>query len=258
MIKLVATDMDGTLLDGKGKLPRQFGEIFKLLQQKGILFAVASGRQYFTLLENFKEVADKMLFIAENGTYVAYQGKELAVHPLKREIAHELIKEARALGVNIILATSKGAYLESSEEAFVREVGKYYVKHEIVQDLLEIEGDILKVTICDMRGAEAHSYLAFKKFSNEAQICIAGEIWIDMMANGINKGTAICDIQKQLGITFEETMVFGDYLNDLEMLQNAYHSYAMANAHPKLKEVARFMAKSNVENGVIEKIKEII
>ena len=58
MIKLVATDMDGTLLDGKGKLPRQFGEIFKLLQQKGILFAVASGRQYFTLLENFKEVAD--------------------------------------------------------------------------------------------------------------------------------------------------------------------------------------------------------
>lgn len=257
-VKLIATDMDGTLLDGKGKLPKEFYDIFSSLQRKEIIFCVASGRQYFTLLENFNEIANQMLFIAENGTYVAYQGKELAIHPLEKEIAHELIKEGRALGVDIILATSRGAYLESDHEPFVREVAKYYVKHEIVEDLLEIEGDILKVTICDMRGAEAHSYSAFKKFSDRAQICIAGDIWIDMMANGVNKGTAIHDIQKKLGITFEETMVFGDYLNDLEMIQSGYYSYAMENAHPKLKEEARFIAKSNVENGVIEKIKEII
>lgn len=258
MIKLIATDMDGTLLNSKGQLPGEFATVFEELQEKGILFAAASGRQYFTLLENFKTVCDKILFIAENGTYVVYKGKELAVHPLKREIAHELIKRARELGVDIVLATSKGAYLESTQEKFVNEVSKYYIKYDIVEDLLNVEGDILKVTICDFKGAETHSYLAYQDYVHKVQICIAGEIWLDMMANGVNKGIAIKDIQEQLGIAYDETAVFGDYLNDLEMLQSAYYSYAMANAHPKLKEIARFNAKSNDENGVIEKIKEII
>lgn len=258
MIKLIVTDMDGTLLNSKGELPQNFYEVFKKLQAKNIIFAAASGRQYFTLLENFKPICDEMLFIAENGTYIVYKGEELAIHPLKKEIAHKLIKRGRELGVEIVLATSKGAYLESSDKKFVSEVSKYYVKCEIVEDLLEIEGDILKVTICDFRGAEKCSYPAYQEFAHEAQICVAGEIWLDMMARDVNKGMAIRDIQEKLAISYEETMVFGDYLNDLEMLQNAYYSYAMENAHPLLKEVAHFKAKSNDENGVIETIKENI
>ena len=77
-----------------------------------------------------------------------------------------------------------------------------------------------------------------------------------MMAKGVNKGLAISEIQKLLNIKQEETMVFGDYLNDLEMMQNAYHSYAMENAHSDLKKVARFIAKSNDDNGVVRAIKE--
>ncbi len=258
MIKLIATDMDGTLLNSKGQLPEDFFEVFKQLQSKNILFAAASGRQYFTLLENFKPVSEEMLFIAENGTYVVYKGEELAVHPLDKVVAHKLIKHARQLGVDIVLATSNGAYLESAEKQFISEVSKYYVKYEIVEDLLQVEGDILKVTLCDFKGAETHSYPAYKEFEDEVQICVAGEIWLDIMTKGMNKGVAICDIQKKLAIGHEETMVFGDYLNDLEMLQNAYYSYAMENAHPQLKKIARFRAKSNDESGVIEKIKEII
>ena len=258
MIRLIATDMDGTLLNSKRELSPHFYEVFKALKKKNIVFAAASGRQYFTLLENFKEVADDMLFIAENGTYIVYKGKELMIHPLEREIAHELIERGREIGVDIVLATSRGAFIESKDELFVKEVSKYYVKKQIVDDLLQVEGDILKVTICDFKGAESHSYEAFKELGHKAQITVAGEIWLDMMTNGVNKGTAIKDIQHKLDITYNETMVFGDYLNDLEMLESAYHSYAMANAHPKVKEVARFIAKSNDEEGVLEKIKEVI
>lgn len=258
MIRLIDTDMDGTLLNSKGELSPQFHEVFNDLKAKNILFAAASGRQYFTLVENFKEVADEMLFIAENGTYIAYKGEELAVYPLERKLAHELIKRGRALGLYIILATSKGAFIESEDEAFNKEVSKYYIKNQIVEDLLQIEGDILKVTICDFEGAEQNSYKAYKDLSHEVQICVAGEIWLDMMANGVNKGRAIQEIQNKMNISYDETMVFGDYLNDLEMLKSAYHSYAMANAHPQVKEIARFIAKSNDEEGVIEKIKEVI
>lgn len=260
VIKLIATDMDGTLLNSKGELSPEFYKVFEQLKQKGILFAVASGRQYFTLLDNFQQIKDEILFIAENGTYVAYKEKELAVHALNREVAHKLIKKGRSLGkdVFIILATSQGAFVESQEERFLHEVKKYYVKHRGVEDLLQVEGDVLKVTLCDFRGAESHSYKAYKEWDDQVQMSVAGDIWLDIMPKGINKGRAIKDIQDKLGITYEQTMVFGDYLNDLEMFDNAYHSYAMANAHPLLKERARYITKSNDENGVIDKIKEII
>ena len=78
------------------------------------------------------------------------------------------------------------------------------------------------------------------------------------MDKGVNKGLAIKEIQDKLGISYEETMVFGDYLNDLEMMDYAYHSYAMENAHDDLKKVSRYIAKKNTEDGVIEKIKEVI
>lgn len=250
--------MDGTLLNSHGELPAHFARVLKKLQKRNILFAIASGRQYFTLLENFKAYQESLLFIAENGTFIAYKGQELAVHPLEKDIAHRLISRGRELGVELVLATSKGAYLESKNERFLKEVAKYYVKHEVVEDLFTIEGDILKVTVCDFRGAEQYSLPYYQEFAKEAQICIAGEIWLDMMANGVNKGRAIEDIQDRLGITYHETMVFGDYLNDVEMLQSAYYSYAMENAHPKLKKIARFITKSNDDNGVLEKIQEIV
>ena len=53
-------------------------------------------------------------------------------------------------------------------------------------------------------------------------------------------------------------MAFGDYLNDIEMIENAHYSYAMENAHPKLKEVSKFIAKSNDENGVVQAIRETV
>ena len=61
-----------------------------------------------------------------------------------------------------------------------------------------------------------------------------------------------------LDIKYEETMVFGDQLNDVEMMKSAYHSYAMENANEHLKQIARFRAKRNTENGVVDKIKEVI
>jgi len=65
-------------------------------------------------------------------------------------------------------------------------------------------------------------------------------------------------LQEKFGVSFEQTMAFGDYLNDLELLQKAHYSYAMANAHPEVKKVARFIAKSNDENGVVEVLSELV
>ena len=75
---------------------------------------------------------------------------------------------------------------------------------------------------------------------------------------GINKGIAIQQVQKLLHISPRECAAFGDYLNDLEMMSSVYYSYAMANAHPKIKEIANFRAPSNTEHGVMVTIQEFI
>ena len=95
------------------------------------------------------------------------------------------------------------------------------------------------------------------KFPN-LYIAKSGKHTIDINSNSFNKGIALEIIQNKLGIKYEETMVFGDFLNDYEMMDKAYYSYAMENAHPKLKQKARFVAPKNTDNGVIKVIKEVV
>ena len=257
MIKLIATDMDGTLLKSNNEIQDGFYDVFHKLKEKDIIFAAASGRQYYNLLEKFKGLDNNMMFIAENGTFVVYRGEELIVNSLDKEIALELIKVGRTIENSyIILCGKNSAYIESRDKRLIKQTEKYYARYEVVEDLTKVEDDILKVTICDFSGSEGNSNKYFDDYRDKAQICVSGEIWLDMMAKGVNKGLAIKKIQEKLGIKHEETMVFGDYLNDLEMMGSAYHSYAMDNAHDDLKKVARFIAKSNDECGVVQAIKE--
>ncbi|EGT3617011.1 HAD family hydrolase [Clostridium perfringens] len=259
MIKFIATDMDGTLLNSNKEVSPEFYEVFEELKKRNILFAAASGRQYYTLAKEFDDIKEDMLFIAENGTFVVYKGKELVVNGLDRELANELIRIGRTIeNSNIVLCGKNSAYVECDDERFLEEVRKYYERCEIVEDLEKVDDTILKVTMCDFNGSEKNSYKYFKKYEKELQVAIAGDIWLDVTAGGVNKGVAIKEIQELLNIDFNETMVFGDYLNDLEMMKSAYHSYAMENAHEDLKKVSRFVTKSNDEDGVMYQIKEVI
>ena len=259
MIKLIASDMDGTLLNSNNEINEEFFEVFNKLKEKEIIFAAASGRQYYNLLNRFEKINNDIMFIAENGTFVVYKGKEILVNSLDREVAKELIKIGRTVdNAYVILCGKKSAYIEKRDERLVKETKKYYERYEIVDDLTKVEDDILKVTICDFSGSEFNSNNYFKNYWDKLQVTVSGEIWLDITAKGVNKGVAIEKVQEIFDISPKETMVFGDYLNDLEMMGKAYYSYAMENAHEDLKKVSNFIAKSNNDNGVVEAIKEVI
>ena len=259
MIKLIATDMDGTFLDDDNQFPKDFYKVFRKLKAKGIIFGAASGRQYYNLVERFHDIKKDMLFIAENGTYVVYKGKELYSHTLKLEEAKKFVEMARTIeGVHIVLCGKKSAYIENSAPDALAEVNKYYAKCELVKDLMLVEDEILKVSLLDFKGAEQNSATFFAPYKEDYQVTIGGYLWMDIMNAGANKGIAIKKVQELLNINADETMVFGDYLNDLEMMQSAYYSFAMENAHKRIKEIARFETKSNNQSGVIETIKEHI
>ncbi|GIM28149.1 haloacid dehalogenase [Clostridium polyendosporum] len=257
MIKLIATDMDGTLLNSSGELPKGFFKVLEDLTNRGVMFVAASGRQYATLVENFSKAKDNIMFAAENGSFVVYRGKELFSKTLSNKIAMDIIKDARKIkDCKIVLCGKNSAYIEDDEPKFMEQVNKYYHKNKLVNNLEEVKDEFLKIALYDLKGASQNSNKIMNpKWGEILQVTVSGENWLDLGRSDINKGVAIQFIQDKFGVSHEETMVFGDYFNDIHMLQSAYHSYVMVNAPEGVKKYGRFIAKSNDEDGVVEVIK---
>ncbi|MFJ1807572.1 MULTISPECIES: Cof-type HAD-IIB family hydrolase [unclassified Streptomyces] len=262
-IRLIVTDMDGTLLDDDKKVPADLWETLARLRERGVLFTPASGRQYATLAAEFAEVADGMVFIAENGTYVVRDGEELSSDPLEPAVVAQVTRAVRGLasdGVDVgaVVCGKRSAYVERADEAFLAEVGRYYLRHRVVEDVTAVDDDIVKVALFDFGSVEEITAPALAAFARTHQVVVSGEHWVDVMNRTANKGAALRVLQRELGITPAQTMVFGDYLNDLEMLDAADWSFAMANAHPEVVRRARHLAPSNNDNGVLRTVARLL
>ena len=262
-IRLIACDLDGTLLDDSHAIHEDFWPLVHRLHARGITFCPASGRQYFNLLERFRPIADQAIFIAENGTYVVRQGCEISSDCLGRSACRDLIlltRELAARGADIgaVLCGKRSAYLERSDHRFLAEAAKYNHRLALVGDLLEVDDDYLKVAVFDFDSSERVTAPAFAHFRATLQVVLSGKHWLDVMAPNAHKGAGIRHIQAALAISREQTMVFGDFLNDLEMMDEASYSFAMANAHPRLKARARYTAPGNNENGVVRTIRAVL
>lgn len=262
MIKLIMTDMDGTLLDENCNLPQNFDRVMTKLKEHNILFAPASGRQYYGLLRQLKKYEDSFVFIAENGSYVVYKGEEVFSSTMKKaEVKAMLDIAAKIPQVQVVLCGKKSAYiLSDKDKVFFDEISKYYARCQVVDCFENVEDDVLKIAICDLSeaGAEFNAYPYFEKYKDNYQVAISGKLWMDVMKYNTNKGVASRHIQEKFNLKPNECMAFGDYMNDFELLNSVYYSYAMENAHPKIKEIARFQAKSNREAGVLVAIEEML
>lgn len=256
-IKFIATDMDGTLLDQHGKLDPDFFNIFAQLEAQNIMFAAASGRQYYSLVESFLPIKDRMMFIAENGTLVMHQDKELYSCTIDSPSIKEIIKQARTIaGAYTVLCGKKSAYIETQDPKALEEIQKYYHRCEYVNDLLSVEDEFIKVAICHFDGTAENVHPTINKlFGKSHKVVVSAKIWLDIMNIEASKGDAIKHLQNTLGFSYEETMSFGDYFNDVEMLQASYHSYAVDNAHEEVKKFARFSAPSHRDSGVLQVIR---
>lgn len=259
-VRLIASDMDGTLLNGKGELDPAFFSLFERMERRGIRFTAASGRQYDGLRKTFAPVADRMLFIAENGAYVANGPEEWLVLDMDTETVARIIRAVRNIeGACIVLAGRDSAYMEDTGAEFVREARRYYTRCRQVDDLLDVRGDrMLKIAVYDFKGANNNTYPRLKHLDGNLHVAVSGERWMDISRKEADKGHALELIQRRLGISPEETMVFGDQMNDAEMMRQARFSYAVANAVPEIREMAAFEAPSNEENGVLQVLGKIL
>ncbi len=136
MVKFIATDLDGTLLDGERRLPEEIFPLIAKLKELGVLFAPASGRQYANLKKLFEPVADDVLFICENGALIKYRGKTLHCHPIGNRYLKEALDEIRALPhLYPMLCGTEYAYIENSEMPFFKYAMLSYTNCKKVPDL---------------------------------------------------------------------------------------------------------------------------
>lgn len=251
-VKLVVTDMDGTLLNEKGEVSNRFFNQFKELKKRNIHFVAASGRQHQSILQKLHSIKNDISIIAENGGIMQHNNKTNILLKLSKEDVQKTIEQLRTIeDCFIVLCGKKAAYIETNDESFISKFSQYYAEYKVVEDLTKIANDeFLKIAVYHFTSSETYVFPYLKQLATELQIIVSGQNWLDISHANANKAYALNKLQKELGVAKKETMVFGDYNNDLQMLELAHFSYAMENAHPDVKKIARFQTKSNSEEGV--------
>ena len=252
-IKLITTDLDGTLLNSKKEVPAGFKEW--VLNHKEIKMVIASGRQYYNIRKLFPGMENNLVFMADNGGLVFENNKTIYIDEMKKEdiiYCIEQFHEKEKLPV--ILSGEKSAYMEHATEEAENNAHMYYERLEFTNDLGKCANKdrIVKIAVF-IEGHKAEKrYNKLGDFHNRLEAALSGDCWIDIANKNADKGNAVRMLQEKYGISAAQCMAFGDYLNDMHMLLRCAESYAMKDAHPSLKEIAKYVAPSNDDNGVMK------
>ena len=251
MIKLIASDLDGTLVSGNmAPLPEGFPDVVKELKKQGILFAAASGRQYHNLRQLFAPVKDDIAYICENGALTIYQGKILHKVEIPLETAIPIIRRLeREPGTEVLVSGAYTSYICPKEPLFEEYIKDIKNQYKIVPDLTDIGEPIIKLALFEKEGTENRDRQTYwqSQFPPSIKVVTSGALWLDFLFPDAHKGIGIQALSKHLGIRRDEILSFGDNYNDIEMFKSSGISVAVENARPGIKELCDYTTLSVME-----------
>ncbi len=260
-IKLIASDLDHTLLTEDGQLPPDFYTTIRQVHAAGIHFVAASGRPLYTLRPMFEPVKDCVSLVAENGAVVIRDGEMVYSQFIPKADYVRLINytHAQKLGIPILCALDS-AYVGPDGAAHTEFLGRFFKRLEVVDDLRNLDVQLAKYTVFY---PEKQTYDVFEPdyatpLAADFHVTIGGDYFLDIMHKVVNKGHALTELGNLLAVTPAEMVAFGDNLNDTEMLQLAGHAYIVAAATDKLMPYATARIGSNSDYAVATMIQEIL
>ena len=236
MVKLIASDLDGTLLDARGRLPDGIFERIRALREKGVWFAAASGRQYDNLKRLFAPVRQDMAFVCENGGLVAVQGRREARF-FPRAQAEEIIRDILGVGMELLISTPDTCcMLASAERAFTDDIF-YRLRNTcaLIEDPFAMADEYIKLSGFCSQGVAHLAPALQEKWRGRVNADIAGRCWLDFTL--ANKGTGLEALSRQLQIPLSEMAAFGDQFNDVSMLKAVGRPYLMQTAPEDLRQM---------------------
>lgn len=229
MIKLIASDLDGTLLYGRGNSVSEemFGMI-REMKKREIVFAAASGRQYHNMKKLFAPVWQDMAFICENGAAVFYKDQLIAEQVVPKSELLELVYLIDAdERTEVALSSSTTTYVRPKTEEYLQlliDVGNHV---RVVEEWEEVTEPCVKLAWYEKEGVDHRVEYWKEKIKPPARVVTSGAQWLDILYPNSHKGVGIKVLQEYLGITKEESAAFGDNYNDTEMLEAVGYPFAM-------------------------------
>lgn len=262
-IRLIASDIDGTLIqESTSDLYPEMAAAIRKLTKQGILFCAASGRQYESIRNVFRDIDEDIVFIAENGAQIRYKEQDISVTSMKRKDVEDIVMQLRQYydTCDMIVSTPHGSLVESKNKEFIDLIAYGYCnKFRQVKDVLEEEVQVIKIAIYQKESIrELGEGTLIPMWKDRVKVCMAGKDWVDFMDTSVDKGYALNFIQDYFHIGKEETMAFGDNDNDIGMMEAAGESYAVENARKEVKAAAKYICPSYSKKGVYQVVKDLI
>ena len=241
MIRLIASDVDGTLLQGSSReIPDTLFPLIRKLRAHGILFAACSGRQYANLRNLFAPVADEIGYICENGSLVVWENQIIAQDNVEPEPAHALLRKILTLpGCEALLSGVHTSYTQPKDPAFVTYLREHVGNRTtVVTDLCSVQDDYIKLSLYRKSGVDHELAKEFTEFAPYLIPVIGRGSWMDFLRENSSKGTAMDSLCKHLNISIQDTVAFGDNENDLPLVGHTGCLYAMEQGDSQLIEKA--------------------
>lgn len=281
MIRLVACDLDGTLLDEQHEIPKENAEAIKRLQNAGIQFITTTGRTYDSvvpLLETHGIACEHLLV---NGAVMKdRQGATFYENPMQLSHVHQVMDILQGEDLCFNLYTSEGSLtpnIEKAKQEFITHMMMNGMKEEDIIEVME------RHSFCryDREIHDMASYLKeqpviykMETFGGTQEAadrvrkklgCVKGLALSDSISKNVEiteytaqKGFTLKKYCESKGIGLDEVIVMGDSMNDLSMMQMFPHSIAVGNASDRIKEAASYVTKSNQELAVAYVINQLM
>lgn len=284
MIKLIATDMDGTLLNDAHEISQENQEAIKFAQEHGITVVIATGRAFYEANTPVAETDLKVPYICLNGAEVRDETFNImSTSHLNHSLVSKITSTLKEKDIYYQVYTNRGIYTENPQrdlEIYIDIAERAGQKADVekIENSIQkrIDNGTLKIVdnydkIEDIPGELIMKILAFD--SDLGKIDLVGQELaqspnlavssssrgnLEITHSDAQKGIALSTIAKQLGIDLKDVMALGDNLNDVSMLERVGYSVAMDNAAPEVKTVAKYVTDSNENSGVGKAIKKFL
>jgi len=279
MIKCIASDMDGTLLNSKQEVSEKNLDAIKKALELGVEVIIATGRSYEEAMSVLRESGLELPIICANGAEIrTKEGEVVKAHPLDHRIAKQAASILDEVGVYYEIYTSEGTYTADYDKGVELIIDIFTTANpELSKDLVEEEAqhryDEGLIHIVDsyepiLNGEKTiYKLLVFNKDHslldqveeklkqvNDLEVTSSAFGNLELMNTQAQKGIALAEFVEGKGISLQDTMAVGDNYNDLSMFQVVGRSVAMGNANEDIKERCTHVTLRNDESGVGEAI----
>jgi hypothetical protein len=251
MLKLVALDVDGTLLDDRHRISENNRNAIRRAAELGVKIVLCTGRGAMSTVPVMKELGLSGVMITHNGASVIdMDGNVLYEDPFPVSEVASLIDYCRRRGIHYDLNTSTRMLLDQMPEQAKKMYEAYYATPERVPDVLEVKEPLVKFCMFGEPALMDEVEREWPEGRHELRFIRSGDYFIDVIRPDVTKGKALRKLAEIWRIGREHILAMGNYYNDIEMLRFAGCGVAVANSPDEVKKAADEVTVSNNEDAV--------